>query len=76
MDVRRNPQGFRYPEVQQVPIGTWYRWKESQISGTLFPTSIRVTKPTRHKDLDVGSDAMQPYRLAVLDWVDLFAIER
>ena len=37
---------------------------------------IHATKPTRHTDMDFGSNAMQPYRLAVLDWVDVYATER
>ena len=38
--------------------------------------NVRVAEHVRRADLDFGSDAMQSYRLAVPDWVDIFAIER
>jgi hypothetical protein len=38
--------------------------------------TINVTEITRRADLDFCSDAMQPYCLAILDWVDVLKIER
>jgi len=84
-DSDLSPSGWEYAETLKDFVIQKYNkslsergidGKSHRLVVCRLPQVLMSLNPHQRKDLDLSSNAMQPYRLAILDWVDVFATER